>query len=233
MPISPPLLKVSNLAVVLDGETIFKDLSFELSENENLVILGPNGAGKTVLLKALLGLVPSVGTITWQHGITLAYVPQRLQASKEIPLTVRDFFELRGLRSEAASQALNSVGISDAHFLNKQLSTLSTGQFQRVLIGWAMSRSPEVILFDEPMAGVDVSGEDIIHSYLHNADCAKRKISSILVTHDLSMVYREATRVLCLNRHSHFIGTPLEVLDPKRLQDIYGHEINYVGHNHV
>lgn len=227
-----PLLRVLDLSVELDNELILEKISFDLFEGENLVILGPNGAGKTVLLKSLLSLLPFEGTIEWREDLKISYVPQRVQTNRDIPMTVRDFFSLKAIEDDILISLLKSVGISSIAFLEKQLGTLSTGQFQRVLIAFAMSKNPDVVLFDEPMAGVDVGGEDIIHTYLHNEAVRNKKMSSILVTHDLSMVYKEASKVLCINRNRAFLGSPMEVLDPARLEEIYGHEVSYVGHHH-
>ncbi len=89
------LLKVKDLNIELDGEKIIENLSFEVGEGDFLVILGPNGAGKTVLLKALLNILPYKGTIHWQEGIKIGYVPQRFPLIKDIPLSVREFFEFK------------------------------------------------------------------------------------------------------------------------------------------
>lgn len=228
-----PILRVSDLSVVLEGDTIFNHLNFDLYENETLVILGPNGAGKSVLLKALLSILPFRGEISWRQGAKLSYVPQRVPLNRDIPMTVSDFFELKYIPWETAAPMLQRVGIANEAFRTQQLGTLSTGQFQRVLIAWAMVAEPDVILMDEPMAGVDMSGEDIIHSFLHNTQSRKRNLATVLVTHDLSMVYSEATRVLCLNRDKFFVGSPMEILDPKRLQDIYGREVSFIRHDHA
>jgi len=93
---------------------------------------------------------------------------------------------------------LSQVGITDGDFPQRQLGILSSGQFQRVLIAWALVNDPNVLLFDEPTAGIDVSGEKTIHTLLQRAQ-RERRLALILVTHDLSIVYGYATNVLCLN----------------------------------
>jgi zinc transport system ATP-binding protein len=225
------VLNVSNLRVELDGVTILEDLSFELSDNETLVILGPNGAGKTVLLRTLLGLIPYTGEIAWKTGVRIGYVPQRVSLTKDLPVTVADFFRLKNIDRKRAAEVLQEVGIYDAAFLSTQLGILSPGQFQRVLIAWALVNNPNVLLFDEPTAGIDIGGEDTVHSFLHRKQ-AERNVSVILVTHDLSTVYSEATRVLCIHHKKYCYGPPVDVLDPKVLQDIYGKDIKFVRHSH-
>ena len=191
------VLKVSSLKVVLDGETIIQNLSFELQEKETLLVLGPNGAGKTVLLRALLGLIPHEGEVQWRQGSKIGYVPQRVPLNKELPVTVSDFFELKGVSLKSASSILAEVGIAEKQFLDKQLGVLSFGQFQRVLIAWALSKNPDVLLLDEPTAGVDVSGEETIQVFLRRIQ-EERKLSIILITHDVSAAQEKDVRVLAL-----------------------------------
>ncbi|HEX5418881.1 MAG TPA: ATP-binding cassette domain-containing protein, partial [Gammaproteobacteria bacterium] len=152
---SDKILSVSNLTVELDGKLIFEDLSFDLRDQETLVILGPNGAGKTVLLRSLLGLLPHRGRVVWKTGVRIGYVPQRIPLNRELPVTVADFFELRGARRETVPAQLRLVGIVDPDFPSKPLGLLSSGQFQRVLIAWALLNDPNVLLFDEPTNDLD------------------------------------------------------------------------------
>jgi zinc transport system ATP-binding protein len=226
-----PVLQVSHLGVAFDGKSVFEDLSFGLKEGETLLILGPNGGGKTVLLRALLGLLPYRGLVSWRPGIRLGYVPQRVPLNKELPLSVGDFFALKNVRLANVAALLRQVGIAEEKFPGKQLGLLSSGQFQRVLIAWALVNDPDVLLFDEPTAGVDIGGEETIHTLLQRIQ-QERHLSIILVTHDLSVVYRDATNVLCLNNRTSCYGPPTQILDPKVLQTIYGSEMQFYRHTH-
>jgi len=161
------ILRVSNLRVELDNAVILKNLSFELTEGQTLVILGPNGAGKTVLLKSLLGILPHQGEIMWRQGVRIGYVPQRVPLNKDLPITIEDFFALKGIPSDAVSEVLKLVGIPDSLFLKKQLGLISSGQFQRVLIAWALVKNPNVLLFDEPTAGIDIGREIKFFRHTH------------------------------------------------------------------
>jgi len=183
-----PILRVSRLHVRLDGRDIFRDLSFKLHENETLVVLGPNGCGKTVLLQALLGLLPYQGEVLWRPGLKIGYVPQRVPLNRELPITVEDFFRLKKVSSHDAAEALQKVGLTESKFSGKQLGILSSGQFQRLLIAWALVSLPDVLLFDEPTAGIDIGGEETIHTLLKKMQ-SERRLAVILVTHDLSAVY--------------------------------------------
>ena len=132
------VLRVSHLGVEFDSKVIFQDLNFELRDRETLSILGPNGAGKTVLLRSLLGLVPCHGQVYWRAGVRIGYVPQRVPLNKELPATVADFFGMKRTALKDVASLLSQVGITDGDFPQRQLGILSSGQFQRVLIAWAL-----------------------------------------------------------------------------------------------
>lgn len=226
-----PVLNVAHLRVQLDGNVLIPDMTFSVDTNQTLVVLGPNGAGKTVLLKALLGILPHTGEVSWRKNVKIAYVPQRVPLTRDLPITVEDFFSLKGTSPTSTSDALKEVGITDPVFLQKQLGYLSSGQFQRVLIAWALSKDPDVLLFDEPTAGIDIGGEETIHDLLRKLR-GERNLTVILVTHDLTTVYSEAIAVLCMNAKTFCFGPPKEILDPETLKRIYGKDIKFFRHAH-
>lgn len=223
------ILKVENLAVKLDKETVLENLSFEVERGEVLTILGPNGAGKTVLLKTLLGILPHEGKIEWQKGVKLSYVPQRLPFIKDIPMRVREFFGLKKASPVETKEILDSVSLPE-NILEKRIGDLSSGQFQRILIAWALVSNPQVLLFDEPTTGVDISGQESIYELLAKLK-KERNLTILLVTHDLSVVYQLATRCLCLNKKMFCYSVPQE-LTAERLAQLYGGEIKLYQHHH-
>lgn len=216
-----------------DNFLAIKDLSFQVAKGDSLAIIGPNGAGKTVLFRALLGLVPYSGVIRWGSKVKIGYVPQRLTIDKSMPLSVGEFFSFKaGGRSEIF-EALEAVGLSHhaQHILEKRLGDLSGGEFQKVLIAYAIIGQPDVLLFDEPTAGIDMEGEETVYGLLERLH-AERGMTILLISHDLNVIYRYAHNVLCINRSQICFGAPKEVLTTKSLQELYGSATVH-PHKHV
>ncbi|MEK9175587.1 MAG: ATP-binding cassette domain-containing protein, partial [Patescibacteria group bacterium] len=145
------ILEVKNLSIKLDDAEILRNISFSVKKGEALAIIGPNGAGKTMLFRALLKLVPYLGTITWKSGVRIGYVPQKFSIHYHSPLTVKEFFLLQSesfwlppkKTLEHLNHELKLVGLSD-NILKQPIHTLSGGQLQRALIAWAMLTHPDV-----------------------------------------------------------------------------------------
>ena len=225
------ILEVKNLTVSFGEEKVVDDLSFSLKKGENVAIMGPNGAGKTVLLKALIGLLPYSGEIKWSEGAKISYVPQKILPEKNLPLSVKEFFKMKNIKQEQIKEVLFSVGITDENFIKKKIGTISPGQLQRVLIAWGLVGNPNVLLFDEPTAGIDIGGEETIFNLLNKIE-KERNISIILVTHDMSVVYGFADSVLCLNKKLVCHGAPSEALGADGLRKLYGEGVNFYKHEH-
>lgn len=223
------ILKVENISIELNGEEIIKNLSFKVKKGDVLTILGPNGAGKTTLLKALLGVLPYQGKIEWQKGIKISYVPQRLPFIKDTPMSVLEFFQLKSKDKKEIKEILSSVGFSE-NFLEKEIGALSSGQFQRILIAWALVGNPDVLLFDEPTSGIDILGKETIYELLERLK-KEKNFTMILVTHDLSVVYKFSNYVICLNKCPVCQGIPKEVLTNETLQKLYGQEVKFYEHH--
>ncbi len=224
------VLKVKNLTVRIDSQNIIENLSFQVKSGDVITILGPNGAGKTVLFRTLLGLLPHEGEIEWKSGIKLGYVPQRLPFIKDIPLSVNDFFKLKKSSERETKEILDSVGFRE-NLKKKKIGDLSSGQFQRILIAWALIRNPHVLLFDEPTTGIDISGEETVYSLLARLK-QERNLTMLLITHDLSVVYKFSTDVICLNKHLVCYGPPRKVLTMESLRQLFGEEVKFYQHRH-
>src|SRR2546422_2632378 len=179
------LLRVANLGVRLDHIPILEDVSFHVRRGTTLAIVGPNGAGKTTLFRVLLGLVPHTGTVEWSGPVRIGYVPQNFVVT-DVPITVRDFL---GFKSEAGfEESLAAVGLGGA-ILPKRLDILSGGEMQRVLIAWAVLDQPNVLLFDEPTATVDIGSEDMLYESLNRLE-KDTNITGFLYTQDIHIASR-------------------------------------------
>ncbi len=221
------LLAVENLTVSFDEEQILHNISFCLNDADVLAIIGPNGAGKSVLFRALLGLVPYTGTINWRKGIKISYMPQKMSIEKDFPLSVREFLEMK---KGNIDEALSLTGL-DQSILDKKLANMSGGQFQRLLIAWAIVDKPNVILFDEPLAGIDVGGEETIYNLLEKLN-KTQGTTILLISHDLGMVYKYANNVLCINKEMVCLGHPSEVINEENTTKLYGSLVTHHDHNH-
>lgn len=222
------ILEVKNLFVKIDHENLIDDISFTVKRGEALAIIGPNGAGKTVLFRTLLGLLPHRGVIEWQKGIRIGYVPQKFFIDKSFPITVKEFFLLKAKGfwmpdKKFLSHLEHELALVGLHkdVLAKPLNELSGGQLQRILISWAMLNHPDVLLFDEPTAGIDVGAEETIYTILHKLQ-DERGTTILLISHDLNIVYRYADNVLCINKAMICHGKPENILNPKELAHLYG-----------
>jgi len=224
------ILSVKDLNVRLNGEEILLDLTFDVYDGEVLAILGPNGAGKTTLLKALLGIVPYEGIVMWREGVKVGYVPQRLPFIKDLPLSVKEFFQLVNASKGETIEILKSIGLGE-EILGKKIGDLSSGQFQRILIGWALASNPNVLLFDEPLAGIDIGGQESVYNLLEKLK-GERNLTILFVTHELSVVYRLADRVLCLNKRMLCTGAPREMLTPEAISNLYASPVKFYQHKH-
>lgn len=233
------ILSVENVTVIKHNHKIVEDVSFEVHKGETVALIGPNGAGKTTIFKALLGLIPHLGTVTWEKGTAIGYVPQRLYIEPDLPLTTREFFETKEKSRSKIAEALETVGItkegnvhsSQNHILQNKLGNLSGGEIQRVLIAWSLLGNPDVLLFDEPTSGVDVVGEETIYSLLQKLK-EKKGLTILLISHELEIVYKYATNVICINKEKVCYGPPKLVLDKKTLDRLFGEEVGVYKHEH-
>jgi zinc transport system ATP-binding protein len=215
------ILKVSNLSVTLQNQKILDNVNFKVEKGTTLAVLGPNGAGKTVLFKTLLNLVPYNGKIEWEGKVKIGYVPQNI-AVGDIPISVKEFLSFRD--GTDVTSCLDAVRLEGKDVSDKRLGILSGGQLRRVLIAWALVDNPNVLLFDEPTTGVDIGGEEPILVMLSELKKSK-KMTILLITHDVHIVNEYSDHLLALNRCVTFFGESKEIMNPTVQRTLYGETV--------
>ncbi len=215
------LLQARDISVLLAGAEVLSHVSLAVQPGEIVTVLGPNGSGKSTLLRALLGIVPlSGGSVARAPGLRLGYVPQRLAFDVSLPMTVRRFLSLPHWSSDAeASAALKRVGVEGSE--GRQMSALSGGQFQRVLLARALLTRPQLLVLDEPTQGLDQPGEAAFYRLIEEV---RRETGAgvLMVSHDLHVVMAASDRVICLNHHICCEGTPRVVSNAPEYRALFG-----------
>lgn len=229
----PNALEVERLSVRLGTVEVLRDLSFHVPRASSLAVIGPNGAGKTVLFRALAGSIPYAGRVSWAPGTKLGYVPQRLDLERDLPVTGRDLLRAKAAMVQASramvSEALARVGL-DEPSTRAPIGALSGGQFQRLLIAFALVGNRNVLLLDEPAAGIDAPGQQQLNQLLVKLE-QEQEMTIIFISHDLTVVSQYATNVLCLSRSYHCFGPPKTALVPEVLDRLYGMPVGFHVHN--
>lgn len=225
-------LEVEHLSVRLGDAEILRDLSFSVPKGSSLAVIGPNGSGKTILFRALIGAVPHDGTVRWEPDARIGYVPQRLDLERNLPVTGDDLLRARARLAAAQSsdieRVLSRVGLT-REILGKAIGTLSGGQFQRLLMAFALLGDPTVLLLDEPTAGIDEPGQERVTETVRRLQ--NDGVTVLMISHDLSVVVRFATNVLCLTRDHTCFGIPRQVLTPELLEQVYGEPVALYVHD--
>ena len=215
------LIRAHDISVHHGDFPALEHVSFAIEAGEIVTVVGPNGSGKSTLLRTILGVFePSKGQIEKKPGLTIGYVPQKLAQDSGLPLTVRGFLSLPKRVSDAqAKAALEETGANGLE--QRQISQLSGGQMQRVLLARAILNEPDILILDEPTQGLDQPGAAdfyaLIEKVRNNHGCAV-----LLVSHDLHVVMSASDRVLCLNGHICCEGTPTVVRDAPEYRALFG-----------
>jgi zinc transport system ATP-binding protein len=234
--------ELSGVTVRLSGVTVLEDVTATVPRGSCTMVVGPNGAGKTTLLLALLGLLRyqgsiRIGTRNGDQRLKVGYVPQRLAFDRGLPLTVAEFLVsarqrtplwfgvTRAMRAKALA-ALDMVEAS--HLEDKPLGGLSGGEMQRALLAFALLDEPDLLVLDEPTAGMDVVGERMFCELIEELR-RRQGFTQVMVSHDLATVTYHATHVLCLNRRLIAEGSPRDVLTRHNLEMVFGVHLGLVN----
>ncbi|MGE5267168.1 MAG: ATP-binding cassette domain-containing protein [Deltaproteobacteria bacterium] len=215
------MISARGLTLKRGGRLVLDHVDVDIHPGEIVTLIGPNGSGKTSLVRALLGVQDLTGgEISKVDGLKIGYVPQRFDIDRALPMTVSRFLCLGHRMSRQALLAvLSEVGA--ARCIDQQLSELSGGELQRVLLARALVTDPDLLVLDEPVRGVDYNGEADLYALIGELR-AKRGIGVLLVSHDLHVVMAQSDRVLCLNRHICCSGVPETVAQHPEYMRLFG-----------
>ena len=214
------LLKVENVGISVNGKSLVRDISLEVKQGEIVTLIGPNGSGKSTTAKIALGIYKKIDGKVKTYTDKIGYVPQKISIDWTLPIRVLDFMTLtEELTQDEINTALNLTGVE--HLKDKNLSNLSGGEFQRVLIARAISKQPELLVLDEPVQGVDFKGEIALYKLIKEIS-DKMKCGILLISHDLHVVMSATDYVVCLNGHVCCSGTPHVVVQDNKYRELFG-----------
>jgi zinc transport system ATP-binding protein len=215
------LVKVENLSISYGAKTVLSQVSLSIEPGEIVTIVGPNGSGKTSLLRSIIGAVkPSQGRVTQRSDLRVGYVPQRLHIDPTLPMTVARFLRLpTRVAPEAIDEALAQAGVPD--LAAAQMSRLSGGQFQRVLLARALIDKPHLLLLDEATQGLDQPGSAAFYSQIEKVR-RETGCTVLMISHELHVVMSASDRVICLNGHVCCEGTPEVVASAPEYRALFG-----------
>lgn len=225
-------IRVDNLQVSFNGETILDHVSFQTNPGEMFAIIGPNGAGKSTLLKTILGLIRPQGGHVSLEGETgkpiVGYVPQSRTIDDETPIQAGDFVSL-GLKvriipwmspSERRSVKRAMEMTHTLHLAKKPIGKLSGGERQRVFLAQALVRAPDILLLDESTANLDPNAQEQMMQLIKSV-CHEHKITVLFISHDLHLVKEYADRALFMSRGHYETGGVNHVMDNKAMEWLY------------
>ena len=231
------LVRLNKVGFRQNKKWLVEGVSLEVKKGKIITLIGPNGSGKSTTAKIALGIYKDIEGSVEKHTNKVGYVPQKITIDWTLPLRVKDFMILTEvLQEEEIDDALSLTGVM--HLKNKNLGNLSGGEFQRVLLARAISKKPELLVLDEPVQGVDYTGEIALYELI-------KKISDtlncgiLLISHDLHTVMTATDHVVCLNGHVCCSGTPKDVVKNNEYKSLFGDRASQIlsiyehKHDHV
>ena len=249
-PATSPAIDVRGLDVFRSGEPIIKKASFIIDNGEYVGLVGPNGGGKTTLLLSILGMIPGSGSIKlfgkplqefndWKR---VAYVSQSaINFDSTFPLTVKEMVSLGLVSRERILKRLSKddwrkveetmkfMGIADLQ--GKRIGEISGGQKQRMFVAKALVREPDLLILDEPVAGVDASTLERFYQKLSDLN-SQKETTIVMVSHDLAAVFCRMSKVICVNRDVHYSAIDGSEVPQALLKKAYGEHFHFVFHQH-
>ncbi len=231
------LVKLNNAGFKQNDKWLVEGVSLSVKKGKIVTLIGPNGSGKSTTAKIALGIYKNIEGSVEKYTNRVGYVPQKISIDWTLPLRVYDFMLLtENIKDEAIDEALTLTGV--IHLKNKNLGNLSGGEFQRVLIARAISKKPELLVLDEPVQGVDYTGEIALYELIKRiSDTLNCGI--LLISHDLHTVMTATDHVVCLNGHVCCSGSPMEVAKNNEYKSLFGEQASQIlsvyehKHDHV
>ena len=231
------LVKLKDVGLKRNDKWLVKGVSLVVEKSKIITLIGPNGSGKSTTAKIALGLHKNIEGEVQKLTDKIGYVPQKISIDWTLPLRVKDFMLLTDdLNDKLIDEALTLTGVD--HLKNKNLGNLSGGEFQRVLLARAISKKPELLVLDEPVQGVDFTGEIALYKLIkkisENLDCG-----ILLISHDLHTVMSATDHVVCLNGHVCCSGTPMDVAKNNEYKALFGEQASQIlsryehRHDHI
>ena len=231
------LVKLKNAGIKQNDKWLVKGVSLEVEKGKIVTLIGPNGSGKSTTAKIALGIYKKFEGTVEKFTNKIGYVPQKISIDWTLPLRVADFMVLTDdLDKGDINEALALTGVD--HLIDKNLGNLSGGEFQRVLLARAISRKPELLVLDEPVQGVDFTGEIALYQLIKKIS-EKLNCGILLISHDLHTVMSATDHVVCLNGHVCCSGSPIDVAKDKEYKALFGEQASQTlsiyehKHDHV
>ena len=231
------LVKVSDAGLYKNGKWLVKGVNLNITKGKIVTLIGPNGSGKTTTAKIALGLYKNIEGNVERLTNKISYVPQKVSIDWTLPVRVIDFMVLtQDLQEQEINDALNLTGVE--HLKNNNLRELSGGEFQRVLLARAIAKKPDLLVLDEPVQGVDFTGEVELYALIKKIS-ETLKCGILLISHDLHVVMSATDYVVCLNGHVCCSGTPVDVAQNKEYKELFGEKSSQLlslyehQHDHV
>ena len=231
------LVKLNNAGFKQNDKWLVEGVSLTVEKGKIVTLIGPNGSGKSTTAKIALGIYKNIEGSVEKYTNKVGYVPQKISIDWTLPLRVYDFMLLtENIKEEAIDEALTLTGV--IHLKNKNLGNLSGGEFQRVLIARAISKKPELLVLDEPVQGVDYTGEIALYELIKRISDSLN-CGILLISHDLHTVMSATDHVVCLNGHVCCSGTPMDVAKNNEYKTLFGEQASQIlsvyehKHDHV
>ena len=231
------LVKLNNAGFKQNDKWLVEGVSLTVKKGKIVTLIGPNGSGKSTTAKIALGIYKNIEGSVEKYTNKVGYVPQKISIDWTLPLRVYDFMLLtENIKDEAIEEALTLTGV--IHLKNKNLGNLSGGEFQRVLIARAISKKPELLVLDEPVQGVDYTGEIALYELIKRISDSLN-CGILLISHDLHTVMTATDHVVCLNGHVCCSGTPMDVAKNNEYKTLFGEQASQIlsvyehKHDHV